>query len=61
MAESPAFWNASHNLNMAWRERHEYDRHPIPQRPEGNAHPVFGLGVLDTRLHGRKPLLAQQA
>ncbi len=30
---------------------------PLTHRPEGDAHPVLGLGVLDARLHGGTILL----
>ena len=35
------------------RHWHLHQRHAFPQGPEGDAHPVFGLRVLDARLHAR--------
>src|SRR3970040_210693 len=41
------------DLNVAEGQRHRqrYEGHAFAQRPEGDAHAIFGLGVLDARLH----------
>src|SRR3990172_10301793 len=38
-------------LNMAERERHVNKGRALPQSPEGDAHAILGLGVLDAPLH----------
>ena len=37
------------HLLVSTSETHRYS---LPERPEGDAHAVLGLGVLDARLHG---------
>ena len=40
-----------------WNRRGIYKRQPLSERPECDAHPILGLGVLDARLHGCPILL----
>src|SRR3990172_10098796 len=40
------------HLDVTECKRRVHQRHAFPQRPEGDAHPVTGPGVLDARLHG---------
>ncbi len=39
-------------LEMGKWVRHMDKEHPLPHRIVGDAHTVFGVGVLDARLHG---------